>query len=187
MVLGTFPTKAGIPSWLHQSGDVYLQNVEAWCSVYVSVSACVCVCVYKCVCVVKGDPRLSWLRLGIGGGGGEDTIRPWFLWLWWHPDNSRRTHRHAHTQQIHMARVSLLLRARHHRPLTHLRAHTETQTHTPESENYSLACKRWADGLPNDCCVQCRGSMLLSHYTSPLQLDPKAQVWLSFTLCLNWH
>lgn len=68
---------------LPQSGDVYHQNVEACCSVYVPALVW--------VCVVKGDPRISWLWLGIGAGGGEDAIRPWFLWLWWHPDNGRHT------------------------------------------------------------------------------------------------
>lgn len=140
---------------------------------------CLCIsvrmCVRECVCVVKGDPWLSWLWLGIGAGGGEDTIRPWFLWLWWHPDNSRHIHNRYTCTSISSA-LSLPPLAFH----SHTHTHIQTQTHTPGPENYSLACKHWADGLPNDCCVQCRGSVLLSHYTFPLQLTRPQSAGLAF-------
>lgn len=66
--------------------------------------------------------------------------------------------------------------------LSHIQtdAHTKTQTHAPKPENYSLACERWADGLPNDCCVQCKGSVLHSHYTSSLQLTRPQSTDLAF-------
>lgn len=148
-----------------------------------SMMLCLWVSVSVWVCVVRGDPRLSWLGQGVGEGGGEDTIRPWFLWLWWHPDT------HTHTLDT-LAQASPLAWVCHHWPLflsfslslSHIQtdAHTKTQTHAPKPENYSLACERWADGLPNDCCVQCKGSVLHSHYTSSLQLTRPQSTDLAF-------
>lgn len=120
-----------------------------------SMMQCLWVSVSMWVCVVKGDPRLSWLWQWLGVWVGKILSGSDFLWLWWHPDT------HTCTIDTH-AQASLLLRVRRNQPLalslsqthTHECTHpTKTKTHAPKPENYSLACKHWADGLPNDCCV----------------------------------
>lgn len=142
---------------------------------------CLWVSVSVWVCVVRGDPRLSWLGRGVGEGGGEDTIRPWFLWLWWHPDTHTHT-RHTCTSISSGLSLPPLASLSLSVFLSHIQtdAHTKTQTHAPKPENYSLACEHWADGLPNDCCVQCKGSVLHSHYTSSLQLTRPQSTDLAF-------
>lgn len=117
MVLGTFPTKAGIPS---RYTNLEMFTHKMWKHDAVSMYQCQDVCAWVCVCVVKGDPWLSWLWLGIGAGGGEDTIRPWFLWLWWHPDNSRHIHKHLFCSEPATTGLSL----------THTHTYTNTDTHT---------------------------------------------------------
>lgn len=146
-LFGHISHKGGNSVPLHQSGDVYLQNVEARCGVCEPVSVCECV----------------WSKetLGSRDCGREKEQGDWVRYYQARSFVVLMTTRH--TLDRH-AKASLpvwpppllpLFRS-HSLPL----AHTESQTHAPKAENYSLACKHRADGLPNDCCVQCKGSVL---------------------------
>ena len=183
MVLGTFPTEAGI-SFHYTNLEMFTyKNVEAWCSVCESLSMCECV----------------WSKetLGSRDSGGERS-RGWGRYYQALIFVVMMTSRHTCTLDTH-ARASLVLWVCLRRllsfslslslplALTNTQTHTKTQTHAPKPENYSLACKHWADGLLNDCCVQCkRECAAFPLYVPPYNsLDPKAQVWLSFTFTFS--
>lgn len=155
---------------LHQSGDVYLHNEEAWCAVYEPVS--VCQCVWSKETLGSRDSSR-----GKSGGAGKILSGSGFCG---YDDNQTYTHTNTYTHWIDMQKHLFLSE-----PLLSLScslplAHTESQTHAPKPENCSLACKHWADGLPNDCCVQCKGSVLHSHYTSTLQPNRPQSKGLDF-------